>query len=82
MDFQPGGDDYVHCIARRAVHGRYYQDGMSEVPCRGFCRVYSAVPGRGSDICDIGNQAEDFGLVMVKKMLRKPKFMWKFFTFS
>lgn len=37
-----------------------------EVPCRGFCRVYCTVPGRRTDNGDIGNQTEDFGLVMAK----------------
>lgn len=66
MDFQPGGDDNVHCITHRTLYGRHYQDGMSEVPCRGFCRVYCTVPGRRTDNGDIGNQTEDFGLVMAK----------------
>ena len=67
MDFQPGGDDNVHCITNRTLYGRHYQDGMSEVPYRGFRCVYSAVPGRRTNNGDIGNQNEDFGLVMVKK---------------
>lgn len=66
MDFQSCSNDSVHRSCNRTFYGGYDQAGVPKTSSRGFWRVCRAISGGRTDNCDIGNQAEDFGLVMVK----------------